>query len=133
MGHFSSDGPRHVHQRVRNQDFCRTFSGLEKQLVACVINHGQNSHMKIGYCRVSTEDQNPALQLAALQLARCKRIFTDKTTGAHIQRPQLTKCLAALQPGDVLVVWKLDRLGRSLRDLITLLDDLKVRDIPSGR
>jgi len=85
--------------------------------------------MKIGYCRVSTDDQNPALQLAALKRAGCKRIFTDKASGAHVKRPQLTKCLAALQAGDVLVVWKLDRLGRSLRDLIALLDDLKARDI----
>jgi DNA invertase Pin-like site-specific DNA recombinase len=85
--------------------------------------------MKIGYCRVSTEDQNPDLQLTALKRAGCKRIFTDKATGAHVKRPQLTKCLASLQAGDVLIVWKLDRLGRSLRDLIALLDDLKARDV----
>jgi DNA invertase Pin-like site-specific DNA recombinase len=84
--------------------------------------------MKIGYCRVSTDDQNPDLQLAALQRAGCRRIFTDKATGAHVKRPQLTKCLAALHAGDVLVVW-IDRLGRSLRDLITLLDALKARAI----
>jgi len=85
--------------------------------------------MKIGYCRVSTDDQNPDLQLAALKRAGCKRIFTDKASGAHVKRPQLTQCLASLQAGDMLVVWKLDRLGRSLRDLIALLDDLKARDI----
>ncbi len=85
--------------------------------------------MKIGYCRVSTEDQNPDLQLAALKRTGCKRIFTDKATGAHVKRPQLTKCLASLEAGDVLVVWKLDRLGRSLRDLIILLDDLKGREV----
>lgn len=85
--------------------------------------------MKIGYCRVSTDDQNPDLQLAALQRAGCKRIFTDKASGAHVMRLQLTKCLASLQAGDVLIVWKLDRLGRSLRDLIALLDDLKARGV----
>jgi DNA invertase Pin-like site-specific DNA recombinase len=85
--------------------------------------------MNIGYCRVSTEDQNPDLQLTALQRAGCTRIFTDKATGVHVKRPQLTKCLASLEAGDVLVVWKLDRLGRSLRDLITLLDDLKAREV----
>src|SRR5262249_35434583 len=85
--------------------------------------------MKIGYCRVSTEDQNPDLQLAALKRAGCKRIFTDKATGVHVKRPQLTTCLASLEAGDVLIVWKLDRLGRSLRDLITLLDDLKAREV----
>jgi DNA invertase Pin-like site-specific DNA recombinase len=85
--------------------------------------------MKIGYARVSTEDQNPDLQLAALQQAGCKRVFTDKATGAHVQRPELAKCLKTLAQGDTLIVWKLDRLGRSLRDLIGLLDDLKARGV----
>jgi DNA invertase Pin-like site-specific DNA recombinase len=85
--------------------------------------------MKIGYCRVSTDDQNPDLQLAALKRAGCRKIFTGKATGAHVKRPELTKCLKALKAGDVLVVWKLDRLGRSLRDLIALLDDLKTRGV----
>src|SRR6266581_2917923 len=85
--------------------------------------------MKIGYCRVSTDDQNHDLQLAALKRAGCRKIFTDKATGAHVKRPELTKCLKALKAGDVLVVWKLDRLGRSLRDLIALLDDLKTRGV----
>ena len=76
--------------------------------------------MKIGYCRVSTDDQNPDLQLTALKRSGCRKIFTDKATGAHVARPELTKCLKALNAGDVLIVWKLDRLGRSLRDLITL-------------
>jgi DNA invertase Pin-like site-specific DNA recombinase len=77
--------------------------------------------MKIGYARVSTGDQNPGLQLAALKRAGCKRIFTDTATGAHVKRPELAKCLKALGVGDTLTVWKLDRLGRSLRDLIGLL------------
>src|SRR5262249_5119398 len=85
--------------------------------------------MKIGYCRVSTDDQNPDLQLAALKRAGCRRIFTDKASGAHMKRPELAKCLKALKAGDTLVVWKLDRLGRSLRDLIALLDDLKGRGV----
>src|SRR5476649_2402161 len=85
--------------------------------------------MKMGYCRVSTEDQNPDLQLTALKRAGCKRIFTDKATGANTKRPELTKCLKALNTDDVLIVWKLDRLGRSLRDLITLLDDLKGMEV----
>lgn len=85
--------------------------------------------MKIGYCRVSTDDQNPDLQLAALKRAGCKRIFTDKASSEHVKRPQLAKCLASLQAGDPLIVWKLDRLGRSLRDLIALLDDLKAWDV----
>ncbi len=85
--------------------------------------------MKIGYCRVSTDDQNPDLQLTALKRAGCKRIFTDKASGAHVARPELAKCLKVLTAGDVLIVWKLDRLGRSLRDLINLLDDLKARGV----
>ena len=85
--------------------------------------------MKIGYCRVSIDDQNPDLQLADLKQAGCKRICTDKASGAHVKRPELAKCLKALNAGDVLVVWKLDRLGRSLRDLIALLDDLQARDV----
>jgi DNA invertase Pin-like site-specific DNA recombinase len=85
--------------------------------------------MKIGYCRVSTDDQNPDLQLTALKRAGCKKIFTDKATGAHVKRPELAKCLKALNATDILVVWKLDRLGRSLHDLIGLLDDLKTRGV----
>ena len=85
--------------------------------------------MKIGHCRVSTDDQNPDLQLAALKRAGCKRIFTDKASGAHVTRPELTKCIQALNAGDTLIVWKLDQLGRSLHDLIVLLDGLKTRGV----
>ena len=81
--------------------------------------------MKYGYARVSTEDQNPALQIAALRKAKCAYIFQDKLTGVTTKRPRLARCLKKLKAGDTLVVWKLDRLGRSLRDLITILDDLK--------
>ncbi len=90
---------------------------------------GTKHTMKIGYARVSTGDQNPDLQLAALKQAGCQRIFIDKATGAHLQRPELTQCLKTLQEGDTLTVWKLDRLGRSLRDLIGLLDDLRARGV----
>ena len=69
------------------------------------------------------------MQLAALKQAGCKRICIDQASGAHVTRPALTQCLKALNAGDVLIVWKLGRLGRSLRDLIALLDDLKARDI----
>ena len=85
--------------------------------------------MKYGYARVSTEDQNPAMQLAALKKAGCKTVFKDEVTGAHVNRPALTRCLKILQTGDTLIVWKLDRLGRSLRDLIAMLDDFRQRGI----
>jgi DNA invertase Pin-like site-specific DNA recombinase len=86
--------------------------------------------MKYGYARVSTDDQTPALQLAALKKAGCKTIFKDDgVSGATTKRPALLRCLNKLEHGDRLTVWKLDRLGRSLRDLITMLDDLKQRGV----
>jgi DNA invertase Pin-like site-specific DNA recombinase len=88
--------------------------------------------MKIGYARLSTTDQNPALQLAARKRERGNRIFIDKASGAIRKRLEFEKCWKSLMPGDVLIVWKLDRLGRSLRDLSTLLDDLKGRTLNSS-
>src|ERR1700722_8394401 len=86
--------------------------------------------MKYGYARVSTDDQNPALQLAALKKDGCKTIFKDAgLSGATTKRPALLGCLKKLEHGDTLTVWKLDRLGRSLRDLIIMLDDLKYRGV----
>jgi DNA invertase Pin-like site-specific DNA recombinase len=85
--------------------------------------------MKIGYARVSTDEQNPDLQTDALKVAGCEKIFTDKASGANAKRSELAKCLKALAGGDTLIVWKLDRLGRSLHDLISLLDELKARDV----
>ena len=86
--------------------------------------------MKYGYARVSTTDQNTALQLTALKKAGCKQVFKDEgISGATTKRPALARCLKALQPGDTLIVWKLDRLGRSVRDLIHMLDDFKDRGV----
>jgi DNA invertase Pin-like site-specific DNA recombinase len=75
----------------------------------------------LGYARVSTTEQNPALQHDALHAAGCYRIFTDRITGALDARPELDRALDQLRPGDTPVVWKLDRLGRSLRHLIDLV------------
>jgi DNA invertase Pin-like site-specific DNA recombinase len=72
----------------------------------------------VGYARVSTTDQNPALQHDALTQAGCTKVFTDIASGAKADRPQLAAALAYLRPGDVLVVWQLDRLGRNMRHLI---------------
>jgi DNA invertase Pin-like site-specific DNA recombinase len=85
--------------------------------------------MKYGYARISTIDQNPDMQLKALQRAGCKKVFTDRRTGATTVRPALTRCLKTLQDGDTLTVWKLDRLARSLRDLITMIEDFDKRGI----
>jgi DNA invertase Pin-like site-specific DNA recombinase len=85
--------------------------------------------MKYGYARTSSDDQTTALQLAALKRARCSHIYEDKgLSGATTKRPAVARCLRTIHPGDTLVVWKLDRLGRSLRDLITMLD-LRVRGV----
>jgi DNA invertase Pin-like site-specific DNA recombinase len=86
--------------------------------------------MFYGYARVSTSDQNPALQLDALKAAGCERIFTDEgVSGGAMKRPALDKALATLKTGDVLVVWKLDRLGRSLSHLIQITKQLGERGI----
>jgi DNA invertase Pin-like site-specific DNA recombinase len=80
--------------------------------------------MFIGYARVSTLDQNLHLQEDALTKIRCERIFTDTASGAKAERPGLTQALDALHPGDTLVVWKLDRLGRSLKHLVETVQTL---------
>jgi DNA invertase Pin-like site-specific DNA recombinase len=86
--------------------------------------------MKYGYARVSTDDQNADMQRAALKKAGCTKVFTDEgISGATTKRPALLRCLKTLERGDSLTVWKLDRLGRSLRDLINILDDLKTRGV----
>ena len=84
----------------------------------------------IGYARVSTDDQNLSLQTRALDAAGCTRIFTDKgISGARGSRPGLNAALLALEKGDTLVVWRLDRLGRSLIHLVRLLDELGKKGI----
>jgi len=85
--------------------------------------------MDVFYARVSTTDQSLDLQLDAAERAGCGRVFTDTISGAKSSRPGLDECLAFLRPGDCLVVWKLDRLGRSLRHLIDLMADLESRGI----
>lgn len=84
---------------------------------------------KIGYIRVSTNDQNTALQRDALVCAKCEQIFDDKMSGTKAVRPGLKRTLKALKPGDTLVVWKLDRLGRSVKNLVMLISDLHERGI----
>lgn len=85
--------------------------------------------MIVGYARVSTQDQNPGLQLDALRAAGCEQVFHEKATGANRERPELTACLRALRAGDTLVVWKLDRLARSLKDLVEIIEGLQARGV----
>jgi len=83
----------------------------------------------VGYARVSTLDQNPELQLDALKTNGCAKLFVERASGAKEERPQLRAALDYLRPGDTLVVWKLDRLARSMKQLIETVDELKARGI----
>ena len=85
--------------------------------------------MKYGYARVSTKDQCLNLQIDALKEAGCKKIFTEVAKGAKQDRPELTKLLEIVEENDAIVVWKLDRLGRSLHHLIKTVNDLNNRNI----
>lgn len=78
--------------------------------------------MKFGYARVSTKDQVLDLQIDALKKAGCKQIYQEKITGAKADRPELLEMTGQLREGDTVIVWKLDRLGRSLRDLVNLIE-----------
>ncbi|MBZ0300246.1 MAG: recombinase family protein [Anaerolineae bacterium] len=85
--------------------------------------------MLIGYARVSTQDQNPEMQHDALTAAGCEKIFTEKASGAQRDRPQLQAALEYMRAGDTLVVWKLDRLARSLKQLIETVELMEQQQI----
>ena len=85
--------------------------------------------MKIGYARVSTKDQNLNLQIDALKKAGCEKIYQEKVSGAKTERPQLNKLLENVREDDVIVIWKLDRLGRSLKHLVQLVHDLMEKGV----
>lgn len=85
--------------------------------------------MLVGYARVSKHEQNLDLQKDALAKAGCEKIFVDKVSGVAAARPGIDEAIAYLRPGDTLVVWRLDRLGRSLKDLIKLVGDLEEKKI----
>lgn len=85
--------------------------------------------MLLGYARVSTDQQDHALQLDALHQAGCEKVVTETASGSRLDRPELTKLLEQARPGDTVVCWRLDRLGRSLRHLIDLSEQLQQRGI----
>ncbi len=85
--------------------------------------------MRIGYARVSTEDQTLDLQRDGLKRAKCRQVYEEQVSGKNTGRPQLEGCLKSLREGDTLVVWRLDRLGRNLADLVRLITELEQRKI----
>ena len=85
--------------------------------------------MKVGYARVSTDDQNTDLQVDALTAAGCERLFSDKASGVKTDRPALAELMSFVREGDVVVVYKLDRLGRSLAHLIETINALGARGV----
>lgn len=85
--------------------------------------------MKMGYARVSTRDQNLSLQVDALEAAGCERVYRDVASGSKTARPALDELLGQLRAGDVLVIWKLDRMGRSLKHLVELVGNLMERKV----
>jgi len=88
-----------------------------------------NPCLRIGYARVSTDDQHLHLQLDALGQARCSTIYEETASGKSAHRPELGNCLKALRAGDTLVIWRLDRLGRSLSDLVKIVMELEQRGV----
>lgn len=85
--------------------------------------------MIVGYGRVSTSDQNSQLQIDALKGAKCKPIFIEQKSGRNMNRPELTRCLDMLRKGDTLVIWRLDRLGRSIRDLLEIVERIEAEGV----
>lgn len=88
-----------------------------------------NASKTFGYARVSTRDQSESLQVDALTAAGCEKIFTERLSASTRERPQLDRLLDQLRPGDRVVVWRLDRLGRSLRDLIELVAEFDAGEV----
>jgi DNA invertase Pin-like site-specific DNA recombinase len=86
------------------------------------MNRNGNTFMRLGYGRVSTNEQDTAAQVSALKSAGCEKIFREKASGGRWDRPELHRLLDQLREGDVLVVWRLDRLSRSLRDVLTIME-----------
>ena len=93
------------------------------------MHKGERPMAYIGYARVSTGDQSMDLQLDALRKAGCLDIYTEEVSGARVQRPELAAPLRACRTGDMLVVWKLDRLGRNTKHLIEIVEELDQRHV----
>lgn len=94
-------------------------------MIKPIVNPFRRHYLKIGYARVSTKDQNLSLQKDALQKEDCELIFEEKASGAKSDRPELRRMIDLLRKGDIVIIWKLDRLGRSLRDLVNLVTEIQ--------
>ena len=120
-------------QPRKNLPFCAVWTPSSKLLIKLGLDrakwYAHNPGMKIGYARVSTADQKLALQHDALTAAGCEVIHDDKLSGVSRNRPGLTAALAACKSGDVLAVWKLDRLGRSTSELLRMVEELNGRGV----
>jgi DNA invertase Pin-like site-specific DNA recombinase len=92
------------------------------------MNRYGNKFMQLGYARVSTNAQDTAVQVSALQSAGCEKIFREKASGGRWDRPELNRLLDQLRKSDVLVVWRLDRLSRSLRDVLMIMERIKAAE-----
>jgi DNA invertase Pin-like site-specific DNA recombinase len=115
-------------KRVKSQK--ASLSRQKPDRVVATVSASQKGRPKlVGYARVSSDDQTTALQRDALTAAGCAYIFEDSASGARTDRPALNEAIASLNPGDTLVVWKLDRLGRSLTHLVAVADQLRERDV----
>ena len=100
------------------------FTSFEKERCRMSTLYKGRGKMLIGYARVSTFDQNVDLQEDALKRAGCEKIFSDKVSGAKKERPGMNEAISHLRAGDTLVIWKLDRLGRSISHLIDIISRL---------
>jgi DNA invertase Pin-like site-specific DNA recombinase len=97
---------------------------MRKEMLYSFLRIEKGCFMHIGYARVSTHDQRPELQLDALAVAGCEQVFQEKLSGKDRDRQELSTCLKVLRKGDTLIVWRLDRLGRSLKDLVDIVQAL---------
>lgn len=122
------------HPETVGSQRCKTYA--QNHIVMQYVlqwHRPRESDMKFGYARVSTADQHLDMQLQALRLAGCTRIFQEQRSGAHRDRPELLRLLDQLREGDTVVVWRLDRLARSTRDLLDIVACLQERGPASRR
>lgn len=122
---------RTTQEHPEHTGFCwsKVSHNLSGKLCPIYLGLDKICDMRIGYARVSTDDQTLDLQKDALKRAKCREIYEEQASGKNTDRPQLEGCLKSLRGGDTLVVWRLDRLGRNLADLVSLVANLEQRKI----